>query len=166
MQSVKKDITIKDIIRKTKETNDIATSTIEVLSKQEEQLNGVHNKLNELSESVNRSNKIIKRMLSFSQSFYDSFITKKQVVNETKSDNTKQENQGFDIIKNKDLKISHDKPKDDYDLLLDEINMLKEKSYVIKAQLTTQNNIIEGINEGVDKNNANLKTNMNLMKKI
>jgi len=146
---------LKNIIYVTRDTTKLGNKTIQTLNQQTEKFYHMEDILDEINNSLSRSERIMRRMKSISGLIIDIFyrislpqdrkhvneITPKKVI----SDN-------------------------DYEDLLDEISdtlvSIKEQSIMINQQLTTQSVIIDQVVEKVEFTKERLDTGLKIMKNI
>ena len=167
-QEITKDTnnSIRNAISVSYETEQIGATSLNELVKQKEQLNNLHNKLDNIERNQHKANKMVNVIFSIGE-YFTNLFTKEPTISKTNSTNTlhlpkttKINPESKSSIQNTTL-LMENIPKSESDELLDQlaisVSKLKNTSYDMNNEIDEQKNTIDSLTIRTDNVNTNLK---------
>lgn len=148
MDESQNNLIINNINNQLLNTLDIGTYSLNKLSTQREELINTDININNIDKNLKISDKIITRMNSLSKKLSYLFKNKNDNITSTTY------NQNNNVLKNKNiLDIENNENKKDIDFLLTNVKKLKQISKIMNTELKLHNNILNSIDDKIDKSN-------------
>ena len=140
-----------ELLKISEETKNGSITTLEELNDQKTILNNLNQQINHIDKLIIKSNRVINTMKSITSNLFNKIFT---------SDKTnKQNNTQVDIQNNyiKSENISNKINNDTLDIIINNIQVIKELNLNIGEELDEQNELLDNITKKAELSNINIK---------
>ena len=140
-----------ELLQISEETKNDSIKTLEELNDQKTILNNLNQQINHIDKLIIKSNRVINTMKSITSNLFNKIFT---------SDKTnKQNNTQVDIQNNyiKSENISNKINNDTLDIIINNIQVIKELNLNIGEELDEQNELLDNITKNTELSNINIK---------
>jgi len=140
-----------ELLKISEETKNDSIKTLEELNDQKTILNNLNQQINHIDKLIIKSNRVINTMKSITSNLFNKIFT---------SDKTnKQNNTQVDIQNNyiKSENISNKINNDTLDIIINNIQVIKELNLNIGEELDEQNELLDNITKKAELSNINIK---------